>query len=97
MLLCGCALLAAAFLPPVLRTLGFIAIGAVMVWHYTYLVDWNLGVQIAMYVCGGACFIRSGGHSRWPGCSDHHLLHYLVTVACCMHVGYIRGAMEHRF
>jgi hypothetical protein len=96
MVMCGGALLLAAFLPPVLRTLSFIGIGGVMVVHYTYLVDLNLGLQMALYVAGGACFIRGGGHARWQGCSDHHLLHYLVTVACCMHVVYIQHGLELR-
>jgi hypothetical protein len=93
MVVSGLALLVAAFFPPVLRTVSFVAIGTVMVWHYHYLVNTNLGIQLAMYVAGAVAFVRGGGHKRWQGCTDHHLLHYLVTVACFMHVHYIRTAM----
>lgn len=41
-------------------------------------------------------FIRNGGHGRWPGLTDHHLLHYFVTLACCLHVDYIRAELEGR-
>ena len=29
---------------------------------------------------------------RWHGFYDHHLLHYLVTTACLLHIAYIRAA-----
>lgn len=29
---------------------------------------------------------------RWQGFYDHHLLHYLVTTACLLHMAYIRAA-----
>lgn len=89
----GLALLVAAFFPPVLRTVSFVAIGSVMAGHYNYLVNANLGLQLVMYVAGAVAFVRGGGHRRWQGCSDHHMLHYLVTAACCLHVWYIREAM----
>lgn len=37
---------------------------------------------------------RNGGHARLVGCTDHHLLHYLVTAACCLHVPYLLKAMQ---
>jgi hypothetical protein len=93
MAISGLALLLAAFFPPLLRTVSFVGIGSVMVAHYSYLVNVNLGCQLAMYVAGAVTFVRGGGHKRWQGCSDHHMLHYLVTLACCLHVQYIRTAL----
>lgn len=29
---------------------------------------------------------------RWPGCTDHHFLHYFVTAATALHVFYILDA-----
>ena len=29
---------------------------------------------------------RNGGHSRCSGIQDHHILHYVVTVACGIQV-----------
>ena len=40
------------------------------------------------------CACRNSGQSRWPGFADHHFLHYLVTIACVLHVVYIRRQME---
>ena len=34
---------------------------------------------------------RNQGHDRWAGYTDHHMLHYCVTVACVLHVAYIRS------
>lgn len=42
---------------------------------------------------GGAVFIRNGGHDRWTGFTDHHILHYCTTVACCIHVNYVLSAL----
>ncbi len=40
-----------------------------------------------LYVAGGLSFLRNGGHERVPyWASDHHILHYTVTVACALHV-----------
>lgn len=52
------ALLAVAFLRPLLRTLGFLGIGAVMVVRYYYIVNLNLGLQIVLYVAGAVSFVR---------------------------------------
>jgi hypothetical protein len=42
--------------------------------------------QIALYVAGGAAFVRNSGHERvWHWATDHHLLHYAVTIACAIH------------
>jgi hypothetical protein len=149
MALCGVGLLLAALLRPLPRTLGFLGIGAVMVFHYTYIINQALAIQIVLYVTGAASFIRNGGHVsrhggagcasrpassdalvvRLPGRSclpaplvrssparpsprltrrasalplppvtptlkerlpfmmtDHHILHYTVTIACCIHL-----------
>lgn len=32
---------------------------------------------------------------RWQGLYDHHILHYIVTIASVMHVIYIQTAMTH--
>lgn len=42
-----------------------------------------------MYLFGAWSFIRNDGHSRWTGWTDHHLLHYFVTLSCILHVFYI--------
>eukprot|EP00878_Enallax_costatus_P025444 GHUV01027222.1.p1 GENE.GHUV01027222.1~~GHUV01027222.1.p1 ORF type:complete len:119 (+),score=33.02 GHUV01027222.1:277-633(+) len=91
-LLIACAaLLLAAFLRPLLRTIGFIAIGAAMVFILRHIVDIPLLVECALYVAGGISFIRNGGHDRFMGLADHHLLHYKVTIACAIHVANILG------
>lgn len=54
---CG-ALLLAAFLPPLMRTSGFIAIGAVMVHQLWHIVDAPLILQCLLYVAGGVSFVR---------------------------------------
>lgn len=38
---------------------------------------------------------RNDGHDRWVGFTDHHFLHYFVTVACFLHVIYIRHELQH--
>jgi len=90
------ALLASSALPPAPRVAGFVGSVAVMVAHIgPKLVDWNLGTQLALYGAGAAAFLRNDGHGR-GGVSfltDHHALHYCVTVACCMHVSYLVAAM----
>ena len=52
--------------------------------------------QVTLYIIGAYCFIKNGGHGRWAGFTDHHLLHYLVTAACCLHVNYITASLAHR-
>ncbi|KAF8065666.1 NAA20 [Scenedesmus sp. PABB004] len=89
LLVASAALLGAAFLPPAPRTAGFIGIGAVMVWTLQHIVDGPLVVQCLLYVAGGLAFVRNGGHDRWLGLQDHHLLHYKVTLACAIHVAAI--------
>ncbi len=38
---------------------------------------------------------RNGGHAKRPAyLSDHHVLHYTVTLACGLHVWYILSAMR---
>ena len=39
---------------------------------------------------------RNGGHGgkRPVFLCDHHLLHYTVTLACCLHVFYILHAVR---
>ncbi|KAI8469081.1 MAG: hypothetical protein J3K34DRAFT_290332 [Monoraphidium minutum] len=87
MAVCGVALLVAALLRPLPRTLGFLGVGAVMVFHYTYIIDASLAAQIVLYIAGAAAFISNGGHERLPLLmTDHHILHYTVTVACAIHV-----------
>lgn len=94
---CIALLVAAAFLPPLMRTLAFIAIGTLEVLQYWFILTPNLGLQVLLYCCGAYAFIRNGGHTRrlsWL--TDHHLLHYLVTAACCLHVHYITAALTSR-
>ena len=50
--------LGAAFLPPIPRTLAFTAGGALLVGSYYWVFNWNLGVQVALYLLGGIFFIR---------------------------------------
>ena len=46
--------------------------------------------------CLGACRAKLWEPSlkRWQGLYDHHLLHYLVTTACLLHMAYIRAATQ---
>ncbi|KAK9809407.1 hypothetical protein WJX73_003131 [Symbiochloris irregularis] len=88
-------MLAAAFLPPTLRVLGFtVGIVVMVVLHFHIVVNANLATQLGMYGLGACVFLRNGGHARFVGCTDHHLLHYLVTGACCLHVSYLLKAMQ---
>ncbi|KAJ9514517.1 hypothetical protein QJQ45_016254 [Haematococcus lacustris] len=96
MLCTGVGLLAAAFLRPLMRTLAFVGLGAVLFFTYYQIVNINLGIQVAMYLCGAYSFVRNKGHERWPGLTDHHLLHYWVSLGCCLHLMYIRDAVMHR-
>lgn len=87
MVACGAGLLAAAMLPPRARTVTWMAIAGVMVKHYLYMVNAPLAIQVALYAAGGAFFIKGGGHDwvDW-GLTDHHMLHYCVSVACAIQV-----------
>ncbi|KAK9807694.1 hypothetical protein WJX72_006304 [[Myrmecia] bisecta] len=88
-------MLAAAFLPPLLRVLGFgVGIAAIVLLHGRTIVNLNLAGQLLLYFLGGVGFVRNSGHLRWTGFSDHHFLHYTVTAACCLHVHYILAAMR---
>lgn len=88
-------MLVAAFLPPAPRVLGFAAgILIIIAFHYQKIMTANLVAQLALYLTGGISFLRNRGHHRWPGMSDHHLLHYTVTAACMLHVWYILSAMQ---
>ncbi len=40
--------------------------------------------------------MQNSGHDRWSFLTDHHLLHYWVTLACILHVFYIRDATQHQ-
>lgn len=83
-------LLVAAFLRPVPRVVGFVLGGAAATSLYgAQLLSWLMGAELALYVSGAALFLRNAGHARWAGWSDHHLLHYFVTVAGVLHVLYI--------
>ncbi|GLC45763.1 hypothetical protein PLESTB_000501300 [Pleodorina starrii] len=84
----------AAFLPPLYRTLAFVASGAVLFGYYFWIVDWNILTQVVLQVAGGVFFVRNGGHSRPTGLQDHHMLHYCVTSACILHVVYIIRAVQ---
>ena len=55
-----CAVMvAAAFLPPTLRVLGFTAgIVTMLGMHASVVLDWNLGVQLALYLVGAFAFLR---------------------------------------
>jgi len=54
---CG-GLLLAAFLPPLLRTVGFVSIGTVMVVVFRHVVDLPLVAQCLLYVSGAVAFVR---------------------------------------
>jgi hypothetical protein len=51
-------LLLAAFLPPLLRTVGFVSIGSVMVVVFRHVVDLPLVAQCLLYVAGAVAFVR---------------------------------------
>ena len=91
MAVCAGALLVAALLRPLPRTLGFVLTTAVMVWHYLYIVDAALALQLVLYGAGAISFLRNGGHNRLAfGLCDHHLLHYKVTLATAVQVVNLR-------
>lgn len=84
------ALLAAAFMRPLLRTILFAWIGIMLVLSYPYIIDANLGLQALLYLIGAICFLTNSGHNRTLiALADHHILHYLVTLACLLHTKYI--------
>lgn len=83
----GLLLLGAAFLPPTPRVCGFVILGSLIAVLYGHKVmSPMLVTEIFLYLCGAAAFLRNGGHARPTGFSDHHFLHYFVTVAGCLHV-----------
>ncbi|KAG2497895.1 hypothetical protein HYH03_004161 [Edaphochlamys debaryana] len=86
-------LVAAAFLRPLYRTLGFVGGGAVLFLYYYWIVDLNMVLQVVLQLAGGYFFVRNGGHDRPIGLQDHHFLHYCVTTASILHVFYIQKAM----
>lgn len=55
----ACVMLAAAFLPPTLRVLGFTIGTVVMVALYFHtLINVNLAIQLGMYGVGACVFLR---------------------------------------
>lgn len=93
----GGVMLGAAFLQPMLRVLGFtVGVLAMVMLHFRTVMNLNLAVQLLLYGLGACSFLRNGGHSRWAGLSDHHFLHYFVTVACILHVFYLLDSMGHQ-
>ena len=58
-LVCAIGLVAAAFLPPTLRVLGFATgIAAITFLHFQRIVDYNMGAQLVLYASGGISFLR---------------------------------------
>ena len=58
-LVCALGLVAAAFLPPTLRVLGFTTgIAAITFLHFQRIVDYNIGAQLVLYASGGISFLR---------------------------------------
>ena len=56
---CAIGLVAAAFLPPMLRVLGFATgIAAITFLHFQRIVDYNMGAQLVLYASGGVSFLR---------------------------------------
>ncbi|KAK9841619.1 hypothetical protein WJX74_008816 [Apatococcus lobatus] len=90
----GGIMFAAAFLPRALRVIGFASGIAVSVFLHPEMLTWLLAVEMSLYVLGAIAFLRNAGQTRWPGFADHHFLHYFVTIACILHIIYIRRAME---
>ncbi|PSC74139.1 adiponectin receptor 1b [Micractinium conductrix] len=86
------ALVIAACLPPVPRVTGFVGGGAAAVLLYwRQLACVAIGVELALYLAGAIAFLRNGGHDRWTGLTDHHFLHYNVTLAASLHVWHLMG------
>ena len=86
MMFATAALVAAAFMRPLLRTVLFVLLGAALLFFYSYIVNSAMLAQAALYIVGACSFIRNRGHSRWTGWTDHHVLHYTVTLACTLQV-----------
>ncbi|KAL6769301.1 hypothetical protein ACKKBG_A30475 [Auxenochlorella protothecoides x Auxenochlorella symbiontica] len=87
-------LFACAWARPFPRTSGFIGLGTGLVYYCWDVINLNLTTQILLYICGAVLFLRNSGHSRWPGLSDHHGLHYCVTIAASMHLVYLYNALH---
>ena len=52
-------MIAAAFLPPTLRVLGFFSgIVCMVVMHWRMVLNLNLGIQLALYLTGAVAFLR---------------------------------------
>ncbi|KAL4452780.1 hypothetical protein ABPG75_008442 [Micractinium tetrahymenae] len=80
-------LLVAAFQPPAPRVAGFVGGGAIAVLLYwRQLASFLMAAQLLLYLAGAGAFLRNGGHDRWTGLTDHHFLHYFVTIAAALHV-----------
>ena len=56
------ALLGAAFMPPLLRTVMFVSMGTALFLTYSYIVNINFCFQVAFYLFGAVSFIRCGAH-----------------------------------
>lgn len=47
-------LVGAAFLKPLMRVITFIAVAALFAFPYWYIINWNLVIQISLYMTGRA-------------------------------------------
>lgn len=96
MAIISACLAVAAALRPLPRVLGYATgVASFFTLYARQIGNANLVAQMAMYATGGWCFLRNGGHTERPyWLSDHHLLHYLVTGACGLHLVYIGAALE---
>ena len=65
-------------------------------WYFHGLMNDLFAAELALYALGAALYIRGEnfGDRRW-GYSDHHLMHYCVTVAAFLHVAYILKSEGH--
>lgn len=84
-------LVGAAFLKPTPRVVGFVVGATAMVVLYgSMLLSYVFAIELALYLGGALFFLRNDGHERGIGLSDHHILHYFVTVASVLHLWYLQ-------
>lgn len=68
----------------VVRTVAFIFCGtALAVLHLEHIANWNMAMQLALYLGGALAFLRNKGVAVFH---DHHLLHYFTTAASLLQV-----------
>lgn len=73
-------MLAAALLAPAARVAGFTAgTAAAVALHWREVLNWNLGVQLALYGAAAVFFLRCRCDLICQQCSIHKMLHLMFA------------------